>query len=274
MSSKKSIRVGYTNQQHDDDYSFPTDLDSAAAAAAAATRRDSYVEFHGMTRVRSGTATLDDHDEQSEKIIHDIVAMDASFDPHELPDLSVGTKKLFSSSTSPNNSGSSSNSPVKAEKYGNFHTIDWLRDLAKDRFRHRWIVKEKNHGRWFEKIRAFHDACSGWFCVLLVGMSAGIVAGVVDIGSGWTYNLKTGVCRSAFWLNRDQCCWSSTSTHFDDYKNIRCDEWTSWANLFGYSDGDDGTSGHYIVSFVLHVFISLIFAFMAAILVKFFGKRR
>ena len=35
------------------------------------------------------------------------------------------------------------NSMNKAEKYGNFHTIDWLKDQAKDRFRHKWLTKEK-----------------------------------------------------------------------------------------------------------------------------------
>lgn len=59
------------------------------------------------------------------------------------------------------------------EKYANFHTIDWLRDLSKDRFRTRWIQKEKENGKCFEKFQAWYEAASGWFCVLLVGMGAG-----------------------------------------------------------------------------------------------------
>jgi chloride channel 3/4/5 len=62
---------------------------------------------------------------------------------------------------------------LRNERYANFHTIDWLKDLAKDRFRHRWILKEKAKGKFFEKVQASFDAASGWFCVLLVGMSAG-----------------------------------------------------------------------------------------------------
>ena len=49
----------------------------------------SYVEFVGITRVRSGTALLDD-EERRQKIINDIVAMDATYDAHQLPDLSIG----------------------------------------------------------------------------------------------------------------------------------------------------------------------------------------
>ena len=60
-----------------------------------------------------------------------------------------------------------------SERYSNFHTIDWLRDLTKDRLRHRWILKEKAKGHLFEKIQAVFDACSGWFCVLLIGIAAG-----------------------------------------------------------------------------------------------------
>lgn len=47
----------------------------------------------GITRVRSGT-TINDANDLSEKIINDIVSMDASFDQHQLPDLSTGNKKL------------------------------------------------------------------------------------------------------------------------------------------------------------------------------------
>jgi hypothetical protein len=56
------------------------------------TRRSSYVEFVGITRVRRGTTcTLDENEfDQSEKIINDIVNMDAGFDLNQLPDLSIG----------------------------------------------------------------------------------------------------------------------------------------------------------------------------------------
>lgn len=56
------------------------------------SRTSSYVEFMGMTRVRSGT-TLENYNDLSEKIINDIVSMDASFDVHQLPDMSTGRSK-------------------------------------------------------------------------------------------------------------------------------------------------------------------------------------
>jgi hypothetical protein len=46
-----------------------------------------------------------------------------------------GIKKFYSTNNSPN--------VIKIENYGNFHTIDWLKDQAKDRFRHKWLLEEK-----------------------------------------------------------------------------------------------------------------------------------
>lgn len=200
-----------------------------------------------MTKVRRGTTIFDEND-LSEKIINDIVAMDAAFDPSQLPDLSQGEfVSICSMSVNQillhlgHKSMTRSQSKIRSERYGNFHTIDWLRDLAKDRFRHKWIIKEAERGFLFEKIQALFDSVSGWFCVLLVGLGAGmtnklssrtrliicfegIVAGVVDIGSGWTVNLKSGVCKDAFWLNREQCCWDSSTIKYDEYKEVECDK--------------------------------------------------
>ena len=52
-------------------------------------------------------------------------------------------------------------------QYDDFHTIDWQRDIARDRMRHRHIVKKKKESIC-DLIRGAHDAWSGWVCVLLV----------------------------------------------------------------------------------------------------------
>lgn len=67
----------------------------------------------------------------------------------------------------------------------------------------------------FVQMQGAHDAWSGWVCVLLVGIFSGCVAGVIDIGASWMTDLKLGICPQAFWLNREQCCWSSNETSFD-----------------------------------------------------------
>lgn len=103
--------------------------------------------------------------------------------------------------------------------------------------RHRYIVKHKRDSIW-DFIKSAHDAWSGWLCVFLVGLAAGIqifsfkvfltiywkpqfislgtVASIVDIGTTWMTDLKYGICPDAFWLDREQCCWSSNQTAFGD----------------------------------------------------------
>jgi len=89
--------------------------------------------------------------------------------------------------------------------YDDFQTIDWLKDLMRDRLRHR-LLRAKTHQSFLNKLLMYHDAWSGWLCVLLVGLSAGVIAGVIDIGTNWISHLKHGICLNAFWLNREQCC--------------------------------------------------------------------
>ena len=55
----------------------------------------------------------------------------------------------------------------------------------------------------------------------------GAVAGVIDIGASWLSDVKEGVCRDAFWLNKEQCCWSANDTTLDDYD--RCKQVTIFA---------------------------------------------
>ena len=81
--------------------------------------------------------------------------------------------------------------------------------------RHRYIVKHKKDSFW-DFVKAAHDAWSGWLCVFLVGLAAGTVASIVDIGTTWMTDLKYGICPDAFWLDREQCCWSSNQTAFGD----------------------------------------------------------
>jgi len=80
--------------------------------------------------------------------------------------------------------------PPGIGQYDDFHTIDWLRDISRDRMRHRHIVKRRQEG-CFEKLKAAHDAWSGWVCVLLVGCAAGLFCIHTHSGISWT------ICNSA-----------------------------------------------------------------------------
>ena len=56
--------------------------------------------------------------------------------------------------------------------YDDFHTIDWLREMSRNRLRHRQIIHRKDES-WFHALKGLHDAWSGWLVVLLVGLAAG-----------------------------------------------------------------------------------------------------
>ena len=61
------------------------------------------------------------------------------------------------------------------------------------------------------------------FLQFQVGLCAGMMAGVIDIGATWLTDLKFGICPSAFYLNKEQCCWSSNETVIDISGN--CSLW-------------------------------------------------
>ncbi|XP_044745549.1 H(+)/Cl(-) exchange transporter 5-like [Coccinella septempunctata] len=149
-------------------------------------------------------------------------------------------------------------------QYDDFHTIDWQRDIAHDRMRHRYLVKKKQDSIW-NLIQGFHDAWSGWLCVLLVGLCTGVVAGVIDIGASWMTDLKFGICLQAFWLNQEQCCWSSNETAFD---SGNCSHWYTWAEVLGATN--EG-AGSYMISYLFYIMQALLFAALSASLVRMFA---
>ena len=150
-------------------------------------------------------------------------------------------------------------------QYDDFHTIDWQRDMARDRLRHRNILKRR-HSSLSDLIKCTHDAWSGWLCVLLVGITAGTVAGFIDIGAGWMKDLKEGICSEMFYLNREQCCWSSNDTVFEGY---HCKQWKTWPQILGIENID--TVGAWIISYLFYIAWSLFFSGLAVILVRTFA---
>ena len=150
--------------------------------------------------------------------------------------------------------------------YDDFHTIDWLRDISRDRMRHRHIAKKKQES-CIELIKSAHDAWSGWVCVLLVGCLAGVFAAIIDIGASWMFDIKLGICANAFWLNKEQCCWSANDTDFDTAKG--CDLWYPWPELFGL--GTSHSPGNYAISYFMYVVWALLFATLAVMLVRVFA---
>jgi len=188
------------------------------------------------------------------------ITTDARMDVSDLVDRSQGSKNLMEVPfTSPED--------ATRTHYDDFHTIDWLKDLARDRFRHR-IIQKKHKDSIIQKLIMYHDSWSGWLCVLLVGISSGLVAAVVDIGANWITHIKDGICVDAFWLTRAQCCWASRNITYDNYNNPNCPEWFSWPQAF--NDFHEGF-GEYLISYLFYILWAMTFSLLAVLLVRVFA---
>ncbi|TGZ68542.1 hypothetical protein CRM22_004216 [Opisthorchis felineus] len=147
--------------------------------------------------------------------------------------------------------------------YEDFETIDWVKDIARDRCRHRELhAGRKTFLGW---LRCYWDSGSGWFCVLFVGLITGVIACLIDIGSTWMSDLKEGVCLEAFWFNREQCCWSSNHT------NGVCEQWYTWSRLFLDKDPTGANPEAYFVGYLFYVLFALLFSVVCVLLVRMFA---
>ncbi|XP_070808145.1 H(+)/Cl(-) exchange transporter 5 [Pituophis catenifer annectens] len=150
--------------------------------------------------------------------------------------------------------------------YEDFNTIDWVREKSRDRDRHREIANKSKESTW-ALVHSVSDAFSGWLLMLLIGLWAGALAGLIDITAHWMTDLKEGVCLNGFWYNHEHCCWNSPQTTFQD--RDKCPEWRTWAQLLT-SREEEGALG-YILNYFLYVLWALLFSFLAVLLVRGFA---
>lgn len=148
-------------------------------------------------------------------------------------------------------------------QYDDFNTIDWVRDRQRERKRFREMRRMKR-GSFWERVRQANDAWAGWFVVFLVGLAAGLCAGIIDIGATWMTDLKLGVCPENLWFNQETCCWSDNTS----FQEIGCHQWKTWAELF---TGSDTGAGAYVINYFVYISIALLFALLAVTLVRWFA---
>ncbi|CAI5442013.1 unnamed protein product [Caenorhabditis angaria] len=155
--------------------------------------------------------------------------------------------------------------PTFFSKYGDFHTIDWQRDLARDRLRHK-MIKHKKVDFPLGLLQSGWDAGAGWICVLFVGIAAGATAGIIDIGARWMSDLKTGICADRFWLDREHCCWSSNDTFF---KDDDCKAWTKWPWML--NDYNSQSFAFFLVEWIFYIGWAVAMSTLAVLFVKIFA---
>ncbi|KAH9286646.1 H(+)/Cl(-) exchange transporter 3 [Echinococcus granulosus] len=151
----------------------------------------------------------------------------------------------------------------EGQQYDDFETIDWVKDIACDRDRHRRIHSDRN--TFLGCLRIYWNSASGWVCVSLVGIAAGLIAALIDIGTPWLTDLKEGICLDALWFNRAQCCWSSAVPGED------CPEWYSWSRLVMDKDPTGDHPDAYFVAYVMFVLWALAFSALCVAFVRMFA---
>eukprot|EP01135_Chromosphaera_perkinsii_P005259 Nk52_evm9s328 gene=Nk52_evmTU9s328 len=151
--------------------------------------------------------------------------------------------------------------------YEDFSTIDWVRDNNKEKKRQkklkRWRQSISKTRRWYWEA---HDSCQGWIVVFLVGLSTGFCAAFVDIGTDWLSDIKVGICKSSFWLNKEFCCWASEESGVSD----SCDDFQPWSrSVFDRSDPSSWLSN--VIDSLFYVGSATIFGVLSAVLVQQFA---
>ena len=148
-------------------------------------------------------------------------------------------------------------------QYDDFNTIDWVRDRQRERKRFREMRRMRRGSLW-ERIQRANDAWAGWLIVFLVGLAAGLCAGIIDIGATWMTDLKMGVCPENLWFNQESCCWSDNTS----FQEVGCHQWKTWAQIFtGSNDG----AGAYVINYFIYVLVALFFGLLAVTLVRWFA---
>ena len=67
-----------------------------------------------------------------------------------------------------------------------------------------------------------YDAAQGWIVVTIIGAAIGLNAALLNIITEWLSDIKMGHCKTAFYLNKNFCCWGEDNG---------CDAWHSWAGF-------------------------------------------
>lgn len=144
----------------------------------------------------------------------------------------------------------------KIKRYEDFNTIDWVQDELHEQFRRRAKRREgsgfwdqEGTFGWRRKVRESYDAGQAWLVVTIVGAVIGLNSAFLNIVTEWLSDVKLGYCTTAFYLNEQFCCWGAEEG---------CPEWKRWTS-FG------------LLNYVFYFFFAVLFAFIAAALVKSFA---
>eukprot|EP00698_Gefionella_okellyi_P021234 TRINITY_DN681_c0_g1_i3.p1 TRINITY_DN681_c0_g1~~TRINITY_DN681_c0_g1_i3.p1 ORF type:complete len:738 (+),score=141.68 TRINITY_DN681_c0_g1_i3:35-2248(+) len=134
-----------------------------------------------------------------------------------------------------------------------FTTIDWIRDINRDRHRR---IGQQTHKKQSLKGYCWYlfEASQAWILVLLIGVATGIAASLIDMGVEWMSDMKVGVCLPEIWLSNAMCCRGLDP----------CDNWRDWSDFLTTFP----LTARYALSWFIYVVVAVAFATACAWLVK------
>ncbi|RMZ84706.1 hypothetical protein DV737_g902, partial [Chaetothyriales sp. CBS 132003] len=142
---------------------------------------------------------------------------------------------------------------AEIKRYEDFATIDWVQDAAQEQIRRR-LRRTEAAGffdtdgvmGWRRWLWESYDAATAWIVVTLVGLGIGLIAAALNIVTEWVSDIKLGYCTTAWYLNKDFCCYGAEAG---------CNEWRRWTSLA-------------VVNYFIYAAFALLLACLAAYLVK------
>ncbi|KAI0243796.1 glycerol ethanol, ferric requiring protein, partial [Massospora cicadina] len=156
------------------------------------------------------------------------------------------------------------------DNFDRFSTVDWVADINQSRVQAYKSRETRLEGRLDRRVMGVYEAAQSWLVVLLVGVAVGSLAAAIDITSTWLSDLKFGVCRSDWYLNRKFCCWVEAEDQRGSQpppshlKVGACTNWISWSLLLSSRESPT-------LAFIFYVSFGTLFALLSAFLVRRFA---
>lgn len=144
-----------------------------------------------------------------------------------------------------------------------FRTVDWRRDTEKEHnmYKHHVGLRGKP-GSWRFSAQRFWWHAQGWVLLFLIGVTAGVVANLVNLAADWVSTLRQGVCASNWWRSKEACCGGART----------CPEWHDWRRIVHGSSVSVAALGDTDpVNYGVYVLSAIMYAAVAAVLVKNFA---
>lgn len=131
------------------------------------------------------------------------------------------------------------------QKFDDFVTIDWMDDEQDDYQRH--VANLKKSATFWEL--AFRSTRT-WLVLGAMGIIIGIIAASLNVITAWLASMRTGYCKSNFYLSERYCCWGLDDDH--------CENWTNWLSFSAFN-------------YLMFVLLLATFLITAAFLVKLYA---